>query len=380
MKTAILIILLVICPPLYSKGSSSCLNKEDIIRIDIKDAKVSDFNSLVDDISCICLKSGNRSSFDSCIKMARYNDYLYLMVRTIAGNKVVIYKNTGEFVKEITFSDTLLVSSLVIVPSQQQLWVVSRLKILNKFKLDGTLISRFSLPFPIVDLAAVGSQNFLVYDGGGPNNIENHHLALTDFKSIHNVFLKSTNKKKLPFFPQNMFAPDVNNSNLFIFPDCTDTIYLYNAKKEEVKPYYYLNFHGDFLTRDMYPDGGFSDKDMSDIITKRKYIYSQYCFYQASGRLFFKLAGKQDDFCTIKLANNTMQLFNSLFDGYRPTTYNPFIGSDGQCLYFIIKEKDLVKHYQKNKCTYPNIKRLLPSLSENKSNWIMLSIKIKNSL
>ncbi|WP_455628561.1 hypothetical protein [Parabacteroides chinchillae] len=207
MKTAILIILLVICPPLYSKGSSSCLNKEDIIRIDIKDAKVSDFNSLVDDISCICLKSGNRSSFDSCIKMARYNDYLYLMVRTIAGNKVVIYKNTGEFVKEITFSDALLVSSLVIVPSQQQLWVVSRLKILNKFKLDGTLISRFSLPFPIVDLAAVGSQNFLVYDGGGPNNIENHHLALTDFKSIHNVFLKSTNKKKLPFFHRICLLP-----------------------------------------------------------------------------------------------------------------------------------------------------------------------------
>lgn len=375
MKVQLLhLFLFLIIYPIYSFG------QKNIIEIDMRQYETINFNNLVNDLSCIKLESENVPSFDSCTKMILYNDNLYLLVRTIAGSKVVIYKKSGEFVKEITFSDALLISSLIIVPEQKQLWVVSRFKVLNKFKLDGTLIKREALPFPCVDLIPVDKENFLIYDGGGSKNIQNHFMALTNFKVIHKLFLDSKNKKKRPFFVQNMYAPDSNLGDIFIFPDCTDTIYYYNLNKKEIKAYYHLDFHGDFLTRELYPVGGFSDKEMSDIITKRKYIYSQYSFYQANGRLFFKLAGKRNEFCTINLKNNSLCIFYYLFDNYQPTTYNPFIGSDGRNLYCIIKEKEIVEHYKKTNCTYPAIKKLLPSLSIDGNSWIILSVKIKNNL
>lgn len=347
--------------------------KNDVIQIDMSKYRTVNFSTLVKGISCIKLE---HRIFDSCIKAASYKDYFYLMGRTIAGNNVVIFKRTGKFVKEITFSDALLVTSLAIIPDQEQLWVVSRGKILNKFKLDGTPIGRVALPFPCVDLTTVNNQDFLVYDGGR-NAIEGHSMALTDFKSIHELFLKRIHKREYFSSSQSLYAANTNLDNIFIFPGRTDTIYLYNSKKEVLEPYYHLNFHGDFLTDKMYTKGEFSDQEMHEIITKRKYIYSQYSFYQASGRLFFKLAGKRNDFCTIDLKNNSLLSFDQLFDGYEPTTYNPFIGSDGKNLYFIIEEKALVKHYKKNKCTYPTIQKILPSLTANGSNWILLAIEIK---
>lgn len=102
------------------------------------------FDTLVKGISCIKLGSKN---FDSCLKIVSYKGYFYLIGNTIAGKSVLIFKSTGEFVKEITFSDALLLTSLAIIPDQEQLWVASRGKILNKFKLDGTPVGRVSLPF-----------------------------------------------------------------------------------------------------------------------------------------------------------------------------------------------------------------------------------------
>lgn len=366
MRIKLLLIFLVTC---------SCLSygKNDLIQIDMSKYQTVDFDRLVKNISCIKLEF---NSFDSVLKVIPYKGYFYLMARTIAGYSVVIFKNNGRWVKEITFADALIVSSLAIIPEQEQLWVFSRGKIVNKFKLDGSPVGKVSLPFKCVDLTAVNKQDFLIYDGAH-NSIEGHSMAVTDLKSIHQLFLKRSNKKKKFSSSESLYAPNTNQDSLFVFPDRTDTIYLYHSKKRKIEPYYHLNFHGDFLTDKMYPKDDFSDKEMSDIITKRTYIYARYSFYQASGRLFFKLAGKRNDFCTIDLKNNALLSFGRLMDNYQPTTYNPFIGSDGNSLYLMVKENELVKHYKKSKCTYPSIQKLLPSLSVDGNNWILLAIEIK---
>lgn len=54
-------------------------------------------------------------------------------------------------------------------------------------------------------------------------------------------------------------------NDIFILPDETDTIYSYNRPKKEVTPFYTLNFHSDFLTKDRVPE---EDSEMGQIITE----------------------------------------------------------------------------------------------------------------
>lgn len=334
------------------------------------------FDSLVADISCTRLES---KTFEQGINMIQHNDYLYFMGSTIAGRSVTIYNTSGKLIKELTFSDALLVNSMCIVPELEELWVVSRFKIINKFKLDGTPINRLSLPFPCANIIPTEQQDFLVYSGGTCNergNIEGHFMALTDFKSINKLFIPMWGKIEWPFTPYNLYTTDSDN-HIFIFPSNIDTIYSYNYRKKEVHPLYSLDFHGDFLTLDKQPYGPRENQEMSEIIRKRKYIYNRYSFYEASGKLFFKLKGKREDFCVINLKDHSLYSFDQLFDYFRSRSINPFIGSYKNKLYALVTEKDLVEHYQNKKCTYPSIKKLLPSLSAEKGNWVLLTIDIK---
>ncbi|EEC94375.1 hypothetical protein PRABACTJOHN_04271 [Parabacteroides johnsonii DSM 18315] len=379
MKIKILILFFTVC--CYAKGSTIPIQSDKehntVTRIDMSEYKTINFDNLVKNISCTRLES---NLFDYGITMTTHKDRLYIMGRTIAGNKVVIFDKSGQLVKELTFADALLVISMAIIPDAEELWVVSRFKIINKFKLDGTPIKRVSLPFPCANLIPVGQQNFLVYSGGTCNSrgsIEGHFLALTDFKSINKLFLPKWGKEEWPSAPQNIYAQDEKANNLFIFPNDIDTIYSYNQQKGAVYPFLFLDFHGDFLTKDKHPYGPGEDQEMSEIITKRKYIYSHYSFNQASGKLFFKLVGKREDFCSINLKNNVLYSFNRLFDNFMPISYNPFIGSDGKNLYVLVQEKELAEHYQNIKCTYPAIQRLLPALSPDGNSWILLTIEIK---
>ena len=89
----------------------------------------------------------------------------------MAGKNVYIYSKSGKFIKEITFSDALIVNSMCIVPELEELWVVSRFKIINKFKLDGAPVKKVSLPFPCAAIIPTAKQDFLVYSGGA--NTEN---------------------------------------------------------------------------------------------------------------------------------------------------------------------------------------------------------------
>lgn len=87
---------------------------------------------------------------------------------------------------------------MCIVPELEELWVVSRFKIINKFKLDGAPVKKVSLPFPCAAIIPTAKQDFLVYSGGANTergHIEGHFMALTDFKSIHKLYLPKWGKK-----------------------------------------------------------------------------------------------------------------------------------------------------------------------------------------
>ena len=110
------------------------------------------------------------------------------------------------------------------------------------------------------------------------------------------------------------------------------------------------------------------------------FLYHIYSFYSTSGYFFFKLIGKRNDFCMIDLKDNALYSFDRLFDNFKSNEVNPFVGSDKNHLYMLVREKDLAVHYLNIKCTYPAIRAILPDLSINGNNWILLTIKIKNEI
>ena len=378
MNTKIFSIFLIIYIFNTSNMTSIALpfNEKKGIQIDMNEYQKITLDNLISNISCTKLTN---TVFDNCINMLSYKDYLYFMGQTISGKNVYIYHKSGKFIKEITFSDALLVNSMCIIPELEELWVVSRFKIINKFKLDGTPVKRISLPFPCAAIIPTDGENFLIYSGGAytdRGNIEGHFIALTDFKSIHKLHLPKWGKKEWPFSPYNLYTTNQLN-DIFILPDETDTIYLYNRSKKEVTPFYTLNFHSDFLTTDRVPE---KDSEMSRIITEKLYIHNIYSFYSTSGYFFFKLIGKRNDFCMIDLKDNALYSFDRLFDNFKSNEVNPFVGSDKNHLYMVVREKDLAVHYLNIKCTYPAIRAILPDLSINGNNWILLTIKIKNEI
>ena len=70
------------------------------------------------------------------------------------------------------------------------------------------------------------------------------------FQTIHKLFLPKWGKCDWPCAPSHIYAQNANWSALFILPNEIDTIYTYNTSKEEVEPFYALDFHGDYLTKD----------------------------------------------------------------------------------------------------------------------------------
>ena len=225
--------------------SFHCQSNEIGKTIDMAHSRRISFDSIVETISCVKLE---KLLFEACKSMIPYKDYFYFMGSIMAGSNLVMYDKEGKFVKEINFSDALLVNSMCMVPERDELWVTSQFKVLSKYKTDGSLIKRFLLPFNCANIYPVDKQNFLIYSGGGPNHIEKHYFALTDFQAIHNLFRPMQNNNKYGHNHWSLFAPTSGNKQLFLFLYGVDTIYSYDIQKQALKPYYKLDFHGDFLS------------------------------------------------------------------------------------------------------------------------------------
>lgn len=63
-------------------------------------------------------------------------------------------------------------------------------------------VKKVSLPFPCAAIIPTAKQDFLVYSGGANTergHIEGHFMVLTDFKSIHKLYLPKWGKKEWLF-------------------------------------------------------------------------------------------------------------------------------------------------------------------------------------
>lgn len=353
---------------------SSCQSdkKEDIITIDMNQYETVDFNSLVESISSVKLQQEGSLSFDFSSKIIQNKNQYFLFT----GNEVFIYEDSGKFINRITFGGKyMFISTIHISPDGEQLWVICSHNVMCKYELDGTFIEEVLLPFSCVDLIEVNKQDFLIYDGGFNKDWE-HNFALTNMIEVEKFFLIK-NKNMLLNSSQGLFAANVNGEEIFILPKMKDTIYFYKSKEKKIEPYYHLDFHGDYLTEKMIPkDGYFSDKEMSDIITQKTYIYSTKSFYQASDKLFFRLLGKRNNSHIINLKDNSLKSYDSLFDGY--STSSSFLGTNGEDLFMVVKEKSLAEHYKNRQSSYPSFQNDISTMSDKEDGWILLSIKIKD--
>ncbi len=177
------------------------------------------------------------------------------------------------------------------------------------------------------------------------------------------------------------FAKDDNNKEIFSIIPHEDTIYIYN-KNGSFEPLFHMNFDNTLLTFDMFPKKGFSDKEMAEIIKKKKFIYRINGLNYSSGLLFMQLHGKDNSFRVIDINTKTVYKFNSIIDGihvYSPV--NTIQGSTDKSLLVSIPAKDFLNVYKKknNLTRYESVKKILDA-PEKIKNSVLIEIKIKNRL
>ena len=375
MKAAIIFIILSIF--VFSARCETTSKEKEVIICNMDNTIPTQFDDWIENISCTVLE---KDLFDTYVSIIPYKGLYYIMGRTIAGVKIVIFKDTGEYVKELRLQDPIATESMAVIPELEEVWVISFGNIIHKYKLDGTFLKRIKLPFSCTNVITADFPDFLVYSGGGKDetgSIQQHLFALTDFQTIHQLFIPQWGTQSRPYAPFSLYAKDTDRKCIYVFPSKIDTIYCYSYLRKKMRPYYALNFHGDFLTKDKEPVGPSEDKEMDDIITQKKYIYAHTCFHLVNNKLVFKLHGKRDGFYMIDLSSNKVYSFEKLFDKFQTFSYNPFLGAEGNCLYMIVREQDLNKHYKLQVCSYEKLKQTLNALQTASNKWILLKINIK---
>jgi hypothetical protein len=360
---------------IYSGCKERTETRKDLISIDMNQYEKVDFNSMIKSVSSIKLKHDSIPTFEYCHKIIQNNNYYYLLVHNRTGYEVLIFDDSGELVNQIAFKDLhYFINTMFIHSKENQLWIICEQNSLYKYKLDGTFLEKTSLPISCVEIAELNDQNFLVYDGGFNMDWE-HNIALTNMKNVEKFFLRK-NKNMPKSFLQNIFTSGTGNNDIYVFPKMVDTIYHYNTKEKMMEPFCHLNFHGDFLTEKMIPkDRYFSDKEMSDIITEKKYIYAHGNFKKASNKLFFSVSGKRNNYYIINLTDNSLKYFDTLFDGY--ISRDSFLGSNGEDLLMVTKEGLLASYYRNKESSYPSFQEEMSKMSEEGNSWVLLNIKIK---
>lgn len=377
MKRRIFLLISILSMLVPSATSETVNSGDEVVTCDMDKTIPTLFDDWIEDISCTVLE---KDLFDTYMTIIPYKDLYYVMGRTIAGVKIVIFKDTGEYVKELQLQDPIATESMTIIPELEELWVISFGNIIHKYKLDGTFLKRIKLPFSCTNIITADFPDFLVYSGGGKDekgSIQQHLFALTDFQTIHQLFIPQWGTQTNPYAPFSLYAKDTNTKRIYVFPSKIDTIYCYSYLQKKMKPYYALNFHGDFLTKDKEPAGPSENKEMNDIITQNKYIYTHTSFQLVNNKLVFKLRGKRDDFYMIDLNSNKAYSFDKLFDQFQTYSYNPFLGAKDNSLYMIVREQDLNKHYQSHTCSYDKLKQRLKALPATSNKWILLKINLK---
>jgi len=340
-----------------------------------------DFNELVENVSCIALENLSEAYMTDCWKIIKYKDLFYLY--SLSDFAVCIFDEDGKFIKRIAGGGEGAVETpcdIFIDTFEEQLWVVENRHFIHKYSLKGDFITKEKLPFSTVKLTRLGKDYFLFYDGGFNRESPFFVRQTTpDFKTIK-TFVEKRNKQYRSM-AVSVFANGDSSKEVYSLLPNVDTIYISN-KDKSFTPLFHLNFDNRLLTFDLFPQKGFSDKEMAEIIKKRELIYSITGFNYASGLLFMQLHGRDDSFRAIDVHTQTVYKFNSLIDGVSMYPHITTIqGSTDTSLLVSMPAIDFFEEYAKknNQTQYESVKKMLNDRGRIK-NRVLIEIKIKNHL
>ena len=342
--------------------------------IDIQSIPQCSFDELVDEITCFPLRKSESAFFD-CWELISYKGYFYLY--SLSDFIVQIYDKNGWLVKRIDNRGRGRIETptdILINEKREELWICDSRNKLNKYTLQGDFKESLQRPISCVKMIQVGKDNILVYKSLFEKSSGFlFHLYTDEWEGVDS-FIKKGNMTRVPAsYSPSLFANDMRNGNKYAFICQKQMIYKYENKG--LIPFIYLDFHGDFLTEEKYPQQGFSDEEMGEIISQGKYIYSVHNFQAVDDKLLFRAKGKESMFYLIDCGKLKGVKFCSLFDGYNPNLTNPVAGSDKEYLYVVQKKEDLVKYYKDKESCYETIKSLI--CSDEELDGVVIRIKLK---
>lgn len=310
----------------------------DWVRLDMTQSQSLNWNSVSEGVSRLPLQTGDAPFIDTCHKVLKYKGQYYLLAQIAGGfYHIYIYDEAGALVNQISFDDSFFAVNLMeIEPESEELVVVGLGRFELRYDLEGNLKAQKKLDYPCAALCHIDAARELVCDGN-MDKTSPFSLTLRDNEKPVKQFLQKAKGKQNQYTTWDMFAPNLSAHSIYVMERSNDTIYHYNTQTDEMRPLYHLDFHGDFLTKQDVPENGWTDEEMDEIITQRKYITGTSSFYLVNEKLFFKLSGKREDFCMIDLKTNEVYSVASLPEDISATAYRPIVGSDGEYLYAFAK-------------------------------------------
>lgn len=344
--------------------------------INIDSISEREFNDLIDEIRCIPLNKTSSAFFD-CWKLIAYKNYFYIY--SLSDFAVFIYSNDGNFIKKIDNRGKGKIETptdIVINTVKDELWICDSKTKINKYSLDGVFIKSIQPPKECIKMAFTNENTILVYESLFDKN-SNYLFRSYSYKWEDKG--EFVNKGQMintsTSYPPSLFAKDLLTNTMYalLLPKST----IYKWEKGKLIPFIYLNFNGNLLTEDKYPNNGFSDKQFADIINENKYTYAIRDFQSISNKLFFKTIGGNSMYYLIDCVHGEDCKFSSLFDGFKPKMTNPIAGSDDKYLYLVQKKEDLANYYKDKNCNYEAINAIISFQEE--LDGIIICIKLKNN-
>lgn len=362
----------------YCCNADNEKHKNDLISLRMNAAVQIDFDELVENVNCITLENLPDAYMTDCWKIIKYKDLFYLY--SLSDFAVSIFDKDGKFIKRIDEKGTGAVETpcdIFIDKNKDQLWILESHHFIHKHSLEGGFIAKEELPFYAVKMTCYDNNCFFFYDGGFDRKTPFFvRQTSADLKTVK-TFVEKKNKQYRSI-PISLFANDEENKEIYSLLPNVDTVYISN-KTYSFMPLFHLNFDNNLLTFDMFPNNGFSDKEMAEIIKTKKKVHAITGFSYIRGLIFMQLHGKDDSFRMIDVNTKSVYKFNALID--RLDIYpgvTTIQGCTDTSLLVSIPAKEFSEKYmEKNNLThYKSIEKTL-NAPEKIKNRVLIEIKIK---
>lgn len=360
--------------------TSSKVSDPEITEIEINHPEWVDFKDLVEEVHCVTLEASAQSYLTDSWKVLSQEGYFYLW--SLSDFSICIFDQSGKFIRRIDNATPgegkIEMPSDILLNEKNQFSVIDSRKRIKTYSPSGDFLYQKELPSPVVKISFFGENSGIYYDGGF-DRTSGYYLSVIEFshpESSHKYLLKPSEFRRNRIIPATLFTRNTVDDILYSLLPESDTIY-YSSPKENIplKALYVLKSDGLILTKESYPQKGFSDEEYAGLIKANKYVFGIHSFYYAAGRLFLRLQGTLNHYLAIDTKTNQAIAFNTLVDRLNPTTPATSIqGAMQNCLFFVFRKSELSDHYKRSGITpsYESIRKVISDRSASDSMIIMI--------